>query len=73
MLALIVNELRVLLEDRVLAAPRRVLQLEDRFRIEQVVLAVAAPLVLTAGFELDRLAGPCVERAAGSGYGGYGP
>ena len=46
--ALIVHELRVLLEDRVLAAARRVLQLEDRVRVEQVVLAVAAPLVLAA-------------------------
>mgnify|MGYP003694241593 CR=1 FL=1 len=36
--ALIVDELRVLLEDRVLAAPRRVLQLEHRVRIEQVIL-----------------------------------
>ena len=47
-LALIVDEPRVFLEDRVLAAARRVLQLEDRVRVEQVVLAVAAPLILAA-------------------------
>ena len=46
------TSLRVLLEDRVLPAARRVLQLEHRLRVEQVVLAVAAPLVLAADVEL---------------------
>ena len=51
-LALIVDELRVLLENLVLAASRRVLQLEDRVRVEEMHLAVAPPLVLAALVEL---------------------
>ena len=54
LLALIVDQPRVFLEDRVLAAARRVLQLEDRVGVEQVVLAVAPPLVLAARFEIAR-------------------
>ena len=55
--------LRVLLEDRVLAGARRVLQLEHRLRVEEVVLAVAAPLVLAARLELLRPRRLAAERA----------
>jgi hypothetical protein len=41
----------VLLEDVVLLRAGRVLQLEHRLRVEQVHLALAAPLVLPAGLE----------------------
>ena len=40
------------LKTRVLPAARRVLQLEDRVRVEQVVLAVAPPLVFAARLEV---------------------
>ena len=63
MLVLLVDGARVLLEDRVLAAARRVLQLEHRLRVEQVVLAVAAPLVLAARLELLRPHRLAAERA----------
>src|SRR5215204_132427 len=52
MLVLHVNRARVLLENRVLPAARRVLQLEHGVGVEQVILAVAAPLILTARLEL---------------------
>src|SRR6185503_7646137 len=45
---LIVDERGVFLEDRVLAAPRRMLKLEHGVGVEEMVLAVAPPLVLTA-------------------------
>ncbi len=51
-LALVVDQPGVLLEDRVLAGAGRVLQLEHRVRVEQVVLALAAPLILAADLEL---------------------
>ena len=51
-LALVVDQPGVLLEDRVLAAARRVLQLEHRVGVEQVVFAVAPPLVFAAPFEI---------------------
>ncbi len=51
-LVLLVDQLRVLLENLELAAARRVLQLEHGLGIEQVVLAVTPPLVLAARFEL---------------------
>ena len=51
-LGLVVDELGVLLEDRVLPGAGGVLQLEHRVRVEQVVLALAAPLVLAAHLEL---------------------
>ena len=51
-LALIVDEPGVLLENRVLAASRRVLQLEHRVGIEEVILAVATPLVFATGIQL---------------------
>src|SRR5678815_3608896 len=54
--ALIVDKARVFLEHRVLAAAGRVLQLEDRVRIEEVVLAVAAPLVFAAVVEIPHAA-----------------
>src|SRR5207247_3034928 len=60
---LIVDELRVLFEDRVLTASRGVLQLENGVRAEQVVFAVPPPLVLAARLELQPSAG-IVERAA---------
>ena len=63
---LVVDEPRVLLEDRVLAAPRRVLQLEDRLGVEQVVLAVAPPLVLAAPLELVLADRPGRETPAGA-------
>ena len=47
-LALVVDQTRVLLENLVLAGARRVLQLIHRVRIEQVVLAVTPPLVFAA-------------------------
>ena len=62
LLALVVDEPRVLLEDRVLPAPRRVLQLEHRLRVEQVVLAVAPPLVLAAPLEVVLADRPRRER-----------
>jgi len=49
---LIVDERCVLLEDRVLTAAGRVLQLEDRVGVEQVVFAVTPPLVLAAPFQI---------------------
>ena len=60
--ALVVDEPRVLLEDRVLAAARRVLQLEHRLGVEQVVLAVAPPLVLAAPLEIVLADRPRRER-----------
>ena len=51
-LVLLVDELRVLLEGLELAAARRVLQLEDSLRVEQMVLPVTPPLVFTALFQL---------------------
>ena len=59
-LALVVDQLGVLLEDRVLPGAGRVLQLEHRVRVEQVVLALAAPLVLAADLEfaMRPLVGP---------------
>ena len=50
--ALLVDELRVLLVDPVLAGARRVLELEDGVRVEEVVLAVAPPLVLAAPVQI---------------------
>ena len=49
---LVVDLAAVLLEDVVALGPRRVLQLEHGLRVEQVVLALAAPLVLAAELEL---------------------
>ena len=52
---LIVDELRVLLEDVVAPRTARVLQLEHRLGVEEVVLTLAAPLVLAA--EVERAMG----------------
>jgi hypothetical protein len=49
---LLVHRLGVFLVNLVLAAARRVLQLVDRIGIEEVVLAIAAPLVLAAFVEI---------------------
>src|SRR5436309_3404055 len=49
---LVVDEARVLLEHVVTAGACRVLQLVDRVRIEEVVLAFPSPLVLTADRQL---------------------
>ena len=51
-LGLGVHAARVLLEHVVLARPGGVLQPEDGLRVEQVQLALAAPLVLATGLEL---------------------
>ncbi len=63
-LALVVDQCGVLLEDRVLPGAGGVLQLEHRVRVEQVVLALAAPLVLTADLEfaVRPLVGPVQVR-----------
>jgi hypothetical protein len=50
-LGLLVHAVRVLLEDVVAAGARGVLEAEDRLRVEQVRLALAAPLVLAADVE----------------------
>ena len=47
-----VDQRRVLLVDVVALGARRVLELEHRLRVEQVVLALAAPLVLAAEVEV---------------------
>ena len=62
-LALVVDQLRVFLEDLVLAGSRRVLQLEHRVGIEQVQLAVAAPLVFAAALQFVRRAAGRYARA----------
>ncbi len=49
--ALFVDERGILLENLVAARAHRRLQLVDGLRIEQVILAVLAPLVLAAGVE----------------------
>ncbi len=68
-LALVVDQLGVLLEDRVLPGAGGVLQLEHGVRVEQVVLALAAPLVFTADLEfaVRALVGPIQvgQRVAG--------
>ena len=73
-LALVVDQPGVLLEDRVLAGAGGVLQLEHRVRVEQVVLALAAPLVLAADLELAvrPLVGPVQvgQRVPGRDVGG---
>src|SRR5690606_36580413 len=51
-LRLVIDELGVLLEDLVATGARGVLELEHRVRVEQVILALAAPLVLAADLEL---------------------
>src|SRR5690606_32702015 len=50
-LALVVDEPGVLLEDLVLTGAGRVLQLEHRVRVEQVVLTLPAPLVFAADLQ----------------------
>src|SRR5690606_15462401 len=49
--SLVVDQLRVLTEDVVSAVASRMLQAEDRLRVEQVRRTVTAPLVLAAGPE----------------------
>ena len=51
-LRLVVDKARVLLVDVVSLGSRRVLELEHGLGVEQVVLALAAPLVLTAQLEI---------------------
>ena len=65
-LRLVVDQAGVLLEDLVAARARGVLELEHRVRVEQVVLALPAPLVLAADLELAvrGLLGPRQEREA---------
>src|SRR5262249_2611340 len=59
---LIVDQPRVFLEDLVLPAARRMLELEDRLGVEQVIFTVAAPLVLAAAVEIARRAAARRER-----------
>ena len=59
---LIVHEGGVLPVNPLLAAARRMLQLEHRLRVEQVVLAVAPPLVLATRLQLVVLAAAAGER-----------
>ena len=61
MLRLIVDEAGVLLEDVVALGTRGVLQLEHRLGVEQVVFALAAPLVLAT--ELEPAVGPLLGAA----------
>ncbi|MFB3097249.1 MAG: hypothetical protein ACE1ZZ_01090, partial [Dehalococcoidia bacterium] len=60
---LVVDELRVLSVDLVLPAAGRVLQLEDRFRVEQVILAISTPLIFSPTVELVVFATSSWERA----------
>src|SRR5256712_13308632 len=50
--ALVVAEARVVLEERVAAGPRRVLEPGDHVGIDHVMLAVTSPLVLAAPVQL---------------------
>ena len=52
LLGLVVDRRGVLLEDLVALGPRGVLELEDGPRVEEVVLALPAPLVLATHLEL---------------------
>ena len=61
-LRLVVDQLAVFLEDLVVAGAAGVLQLVDRLRVEEVVLALLALLVLAA--DVERVA---VERPVGEG------
>ena len=74
LLGLVVDQRGVLLEDVVALRARRVLQLEHGLRVEQVHLALAAPLVLAAELELavGPLRGPrrVRHRVAGRDLGG---
>ena len=71
---LVVDQRRVLLEDVVALRAGGVLQLEDRLGVEEVVLALAAPLVLAADLEVavGALLGPVEvgEAVAGRDLGG---
>ena len=69
MLGLVVDQRGVLLEDVVAARSRGVLQLVDGLGVEQVHLALAAPLVLATEFELTvgPLAGPLGVRGEVTG------
>ena len=62
-LGLLVHAVRVLLEDVVAAGAGGVLEAEDRLRVEQVRLALAAPLVLAA--DLQARGGPAAMPVAG--------
>src|SRR5262249_46925472 len=59
---LVVDELAVFLEDLVIAAADRVLELVDTLGIEEMVLAILAELVVAANVE-----GVAIERALGKG------
>ena len=69
---LLVDGLGVLLEDVVAACAGGVLQAEHRLRVEQVDLALAAPLVLAAG-DQRAVVGPHAVRRGRRGGGGRGP
>ena len=73
-LALVVDQPGVLLEHLVLPGAGGVLQLEHRVGVEQVILALAAPLVFAADLELAMrpLVGPVEvgQRVPGRDVGG---
>ena len=69
---LLVDGLRVLLEDVVAARAGGVLQAEHRLRVEQVDLALAAPLVLAAG-DQRAVVGAARRPAGRPGGGGRAP
>ena len=58
----IVDEFRVLLENFVVVGARGELEFVDRLGIEEVILAVAPPLVLAAGVERLAVDLPVGER-----------
>jgi len=62
-LRLFVHELGVFLEGPVVRRAHRVLELVNRLRVEQVILAVVAPLVLAAGLQRVAVDLPVGERA----------
>ncbi len=61
MFILIVDELSIFLEDPVLARAGGVLQFENGVRIEQMILAIASPLVFTAPLEVGPFHRPVRE------------
>ena len=60
--ALVIHQPGIFLENTVLPGTRGMLQPEHGFRVEQVVLAVAAPLVFAAPFQVRTFDRPVRER-----------
>ena len=61
---LVVDQFGVFLENFVAAQPAGDLQLVNRLRIEQVIFAAVAPLILAAGIERDAVDRAVRERMA---------